>query len=391
MPIFDAYPAIVVLLSVVAYQLLPLGRPRVLLLCGVSVSYLGYLDLGALVVAVAMGTFAYLAVMVGPRLKAKAAKRLWMLAVIGSLLGPLVFYKYWGLLLGPLGIPPHHTYPWVPLGLSFLTFRLIAYVVDQQQTRAQRPGLSTMALFVLFFPIFICGPIERWVTFVRGPTVPFNAEQVGAALQRILYGVAKKVLLADRLAIHILPLSTKPEGFSTQAAWLVFIGCGLQIYLDFAAYSDIAIGLARLFGYDIMENFNRPFLSRNLAEFWRRWHISLSEWIRIYLFMPLATRRPSPVRLHLSTIVAMTLCGLWHGAGWSFVFWGFCHGIGISAYHLWTSARKRYPLANAVGEWRLAGHLSVALTYCYVSLTFVFFAKPFPEALIIVKRMFGVA
>lgn len=390
MPIFDAFLVLLTAATLLLYHLLPAGRVRVCLLCCASGLYIAYLDAGALAVAVAMAAFAYAGAMGVQRLPGGMARRVGMTIGISALLGALVCYKYRGLFLGSFGLGQEddatHTL-WVPLGISFLTFRLIAYFVDQQLPRAERPGLANYALFVLFFPTFIAGPLERWVTFHRGPTLKVDLNQAGWALERILYGVAKKIILADRLALYLMEIGKGPLDPSQRSSWIMFFGFGIQIYLDFAAYSDIAIGLGRLFGYEIMENFNRPYLARNMADFWRRWHISLSEWIRVYLFMPIATRRPSPLRLYVATLVSMSLCGLWHGAGWNFLFWGAYHGIGISAYHLWTAARRKSKLLAAVGEWRPAGWLSVAGTFLYVSLGFVFFSKPMDDALVILHQM----
>lgn len=392
MPIFDAFLILLTAVTLGANHLLPAGRWRVWLLCVSSALYIAYLDLGALVVAAIMAAFAYLCAMGVQRLSKGLPRRAGMAVGITGLLGALAYYKYRGFFLGSLGIVPQdgpvHTL-WVPLGISFLTFRLIAYFVDQQLPKAERPSVDRFALFVLFFPTFIAGPLERWVTFHRGPSLTVDLSQAGWALERILYGVAKKVILADRLAQFLLKASAGPLDPSRRDAWIMFFGYAAQIYFDFSAYSDIAIGLGRLLGYDIMENFNRPYLARNMADFWRRWHISLSEWIRVYLFMPIATRRPSVARLHVATLVSMALCGLWHGAGWNFVLWGVYNGVGISAFHLWAAARRKFPVAAAMGQWRFAGPLSIALTYVYVTFSFVFFCKPLDYTAVILRQMLG--
>jgi alginate O-acetyltransferase complex protein AlgI len=392
MPIFDAFLIILTAVTLVAYHLLPVPRWRVWLLCLSSALYIAYLDLGALVVAVVLAAFAYLGAMGVQRLAKGPARKTAMAAGIAGLLAGLVYYKYRGFFLGAIGIAPQdapvHTL-WVPLGISFLTFRLIAYFVDQQLPKAERPAVDSFALFVLFFPTFIAGPIERWTTFHRGPSLTVDRSAAGWALERILYGVAKKVIIADRLTQFLLKASAGPLDPSRRDSWIMFFGYAAQIYFDFSAYSDIAIGLGRLFGYDIMENFNRPYLARNMADFWRRWHISLSEWIRVYLFMPIATRRPSTARLHVATLVSMALCGLWHGAGWNFVLWGVYHGVGISAFHLWAAARRKFPAAEAIGKWRIAGPLSIGATYLYVTFSFVFFSKPLEYTAVILRQMMG--
>jgi alginate O-acetyltransferase complex protein AlgI len=388
MPIFDLYLGILLAATLIIYRLLPSDRSRILAVCACSTGCLLYLSLSGLVLAVTLGAFTYIAAVVLRSIKAKGIRRVGMGLTIAILLSPLLYMKYWNLFLSSVGIlAGHNIVP--PLGISFLTFRLIAYLVDQNLPRAERPGLPRYALFVLFFPTFIAGPIERWVTFHRGPSIELRKSNAGAALERILYGVAKKVILADWLAWYALRLDSGPLGPTVLGAWLLPVVYSWQIYLDFAAYSDISIGLGRLFGYDIMENFNRPFRSHNMAEFWRRWHISLSEWIRIYLFMPMATRRPSALRLHAAVMVSMALCGLWHGAGLNFVFWGVFHGIGISAHHLWRALCRRSERASRISQMRGIGPLSIASTYIYVNIGFLFFFKPVPDAILVIRRMFG--
>ncbi len=388
MPLFDGYLALLVLAMLAAHHLLRSPRLRVVVLCLGSAAAVGYLDPIALAVTAVLGAATYAAGRVARRITGKGARRCLTVLVVGGLLAALLVSRYARTAAVALGLPEGVGVGWACLGMSFLTFRLIAYFVDQLHPRSQPAPPSQFALYVLFLPTYIAGPLERWVSYGKGPTVALDAREVGRALERILYGVAKKVLLADRLALLIAERSLSPESLSHTDAWLLWLACGWRNYFDFAGYSDIAIGLGRLFGYEIMENFQSPFRSRSVVEFWRRWHISLSEWIRSYIFMPLVRRKPTPVRMHVATLVSMALCGAWHGAAWSFALWGLLHGVALSLCHLWNAYRRKAPWAEAVAQSRYAGAISVALTYGFVSSTFVLFAVPFPVTVAVFRSLF---
>jgi len=390
MPVIDLYLGLLVLVMAMAYRAIPAERGRLLLICAGSIAYLLYLDVRGVILALLVGLMAWWLTPWVRGVRAAGMRRFCLALAIGALVAPLVYYKYWGLVPALHSLIPKSGAELVPLGISFVTFRAIAYLVDQQHPKMDRPSVGQYAAFILFFPTFVAGPLARWTTFHKGPTVPLTVGEAGWALRRILYGVARKVIIADWLAWAVLKIDAGPIGPSGWKLYLLPFLYGAQIYFDFSAYSDIAIGLGRLFGYQIIENFNRPFLARNMVEFWRRWHISLSEWIRSYLFMPLATRRPSAFRLHLAVLVSMGLCGLWHGAGWNFLVWGLYHGVGLSACYLWRAIKQQTQWAKRLGQWRLSLVTDTALTYVYVNIGFILFFKPLPQAFDMMKRMVGV-
>lgn len=225
-----------------------------------------------------------------------------------------------------------------PLGISFFTFEFVHFLADiyRGQIVLSRPGdhpterrreLAHFAAFALFFPTLLAGPIKRYQSFV--PTGRLREEDLAYGLGRMLIGLGKKLLIADSVAPFALRLLV-PDQTSPLGLWLAMYAYAAQIYFDFSGYSDLAIGAARLLGYRVPENFDWPYLATDLPSFWRRWHISLSSWIRDYLYIPLGGNRGGRVRVSLNLIAVMALCGLWHGPAWHFVVWGIWHGLGLA-------------------------------------------------------------
>jgi len=262
----------------------------------------------------------------------------------------------------------------LPLGISFLTFHGLSYVIDIYRGDAPTDGgfLGTM-LYLSFFPKLIAGPIVRYQDFVsqlKSRTVTREDLAIGA--QRIIVGLAKKTILAGTFALTVDQIFMLPlNQLTTGIAWLGAICYTLQLYLDFSGYSDIAIGLARMFGFRIMENFNYPYISKNITEFWRRWHISLSTWFRDYLFFPLGANKRGATRGYLNLLIVFTLCGFWHGANWTFLLWGLWQGVflvlervslGRRMSKWWTPLQHGYALLVMIVGWVL--FRSISVTFC---------------------------
>jgi len=222
----------------------------------------------------------------------------------------------------------------LPVGISFYTFQAISYVmdVDRGQTEARR-NPADVFLYISFFPQLVAGPIVRAAHFlpqIDAPTRP-DARARATAVVLILAGLFKKMVVANYLAVQLVdPVFGFPDGQNWGSALTAVLGYTVQIYCDFSGYSDIAIGVALLLGYRFHRNFDQPYRARSLRDFWQRWHISLSSWIRDYLYIPLGGNRGGPARRTITLIVTMTLAGLWHGAGWNFLLWGFLHGAGLA-------------------------------------------------------------
>ena len=272
------------------------------------------------------------------RYRAQKLSRLVMGSAIGFNLLLLGFFKYSNFLVdnlnvllkalgsGVITLPKVH----LPIGISFFTFHCISYLVDvyRQVVKVQKK-LMDFALYVSLFPQLVAGPIIRYhdiadqITY-RSTTV----DGLVLGIRRFVIGLGKKVLIANTLATTADQVFSIPSAsLSTGLAWLGIICYTLQIYFDFSGYSDMAIGLGRMFGFHFLENFDYPYIAKSIREFWRRWHISLSNWFRDYLYIPLGGNRTSSFRTYNNLLVVFFLCGLWHGAKWNFVIWGMIHGL----------------------------------------------------------------
>ena len=217
----------------------------------------------------------------------------------------------------------------LPLGISFFTFHAISYVVDVYKRNAQAErNLPRFALYILLFPQLIAGPIIRWRDIAAQlPARDQRVADISYGARRFVLGLGKKVLIANTLGHTADQIFALPAAdLTTPLAWLGLVCYTLQIYFDFSGYSDMAIGLMRMFGFRILENFNYPYISRSIREFWRRWHISLSNWFRDYLYIPLGGNQRGERRAYANLVIVFLLCGLWHGASWPFVLWGAWHG-----------------------------------------------------------------
>ncbi|MFC1608484.1 MBOAT family O-acyltransferase [Candidatus Latescibacterota bacterium] len=217
----------------------------------------------------------------------------------------------------------------LPVGISFFTFQALSYSIDVyrgDREPEKHPGI--FALYVAFFPQLVAGPIERSTRLMPQffKKVPFGCDRVTDGLKKILVGLFKKVVIADRLALYVDAVYNNQAQHSGSTLLLATIFFSFQIYCDFSGYSDIAIGSARVLGYELMENFKRPYLSRSVGEFWKRWHISLSTWFRDYLYIPLGGSRVAYWRRYTNIFIVFLISGLWHGANWTFVVWGALHG-----------------------------------------------------------------
>ncbi len=316
-------------------------------------------------------------------------------------LAVLGFFKYYGFFVANAGtaltalgldVPLPMLAVVLPIGISFYTFHAISYVVDvyRGKASAERSPIN-VALYIAFFPQLVAGPIVRAAFFMpqlqRVPPYVATAHAHGARL--ILRGVICKAVIADTLAQICDPVFADIGHYNDRALIIALLAFYGQIYFDFAGYSDIAIGTARLFGYRIPKNFDRPYASASLTEFWRRWHMSLSFWLRDYVYIPLGGNRGSPLAFYRNLLATMLLGGLWHGASWNFVIWGGLHGLGLCGHKLWLELRPR--LGDAIDwngvVWRVT---ALVLTQLWVLCAWAFFrADSFADALEILKATAG--
>jgi D-alanyl-lipoteichoic acid acyltransferase DltB (MBOAT superfamily) len=282
----------------------------------------------------------------------------------------------------------------LPLGISFFTFQKIAFLVDAYRGRVERLNLLDFSLFVSFFPQLIAGPIVHHSEII--PQLrrhePVGAPFFALGLAIFTLGLAKKVLLADTAAVYVGPaFDAAAAGTSLDAltAWGAALAYAAQLYFDFSGYSDMAIGAGLLFGLRLPFNFDSPYQATSIIDFWRRWHITLSRFLREYLYIPLGGNRKGPARRFVNLFVTMLLGGLWHGAGWTFVIWGGLHGLYLIANHGWRALRRRLgPGASA--STPLTRLLAWAVTFLAVLVAWVFFRAPdLATALSILGSMTG--
>lgn len=307
----------------------------------------------------------------------------------------LGYYKYSNFFVVNLASVFHINYSAInivlPLGISFYIFSAISYMMDvyHQKYHANRSWLD-VALYISFFPKLTSGPIVRANRFFeqlhQWNGLHYCDFNIG--IQRFVVGMFKKMVLADHLGVFVDDVFFAPSAYSSLSVIWATVTYSLQIYFDFSGYSDMAIGISRILGFQFDNNFNFPYLSKNLTEFWKRWHISLSSWLQEYLYIPLGGNRKGKLRTYVNLFLTMLIGGLWHGADWSFVLWGALHGMGLIVHKLFCSWKKKIfgdaKKTNVV--WDIC---SVVLTFLYANFCWIFFrAENINKALVVVKQMF---
>ncbi len=358
--LFNSYPFLLVFLPITLGGAVLLNRwaPRNVYLAwlvGMSIVFYGWGDPGLLVLIVGsiLGNSLCGRALLIP---GQSGRKLILSAGILGNLGLIGYYKYAGFAMQNLAsvFPGDWTIPSIalPLGISFYTFQQIAYLVDAYRGEVRQHSLLNYSLlnyslFVIFFPQLIAGPIvhhrDMLDQFRRPKRFPITLTNLSIGLTIFTIGLAKKVLLADGVAPFATAVFTAAEQgrpLSLMEAWMGTLCYSLQLYFDFSGYSDMAIGLSRLFAIKLPLNFDSPYKAADIIDFWRRWHMTLSLFLRDYLYFPLGGNRCGPVRRHVNLLLTMLLGGLWHGAGWTFVLWGGAHGVMLIANHAFRAGMK---------------------------------------------------
>ena len=328
----------------------------------------------------------------------RSAKTLLALGIAGNI-ATLGYFKYSLFLVNNLGQLVGAEWQVesvvLPLAISFFTFQQIAYLVDSYRRIVQEHSFLSYCLFVSFFPQLLAGPIvhhkEMMPQFDNPQTYQFNPLEFSRGMGLIVIGLSKKVLIADNLSLYVKPVFS-PRGIdhlTSLDAWVASLAYTLQIYFDFSGYSDIAVGVALLFGIRLIFNFDSPYQSASIIDFWRRWHMSLSRFLRDYLYVALGGNRKGKTRRYVNLMLTMLLGGLWHGAGWNFVFWGFLHGAFLMLNHLWRGVCQRLGIAaiNSYWIWRCFCRLGLLFV---INIAWVFFrAEDFAAAKKVLFAMFA--
>lgn len=379
--------AVFLLLFLVFYLLywpLPLKGKQILIIATSFIFY-GWYSPSFLLVFLALICFNYYLSSVLQRRKSKGILALGLCVDLGN----LIFFKYFYFFAETLGLLIGDPYlidlraNWIrdydfeielPIAISFYTFQIVAYLVDAYRGDInEHHSFRKYTIFILFFPQFIAGPIMRSVDFmpqIDSPRPSRDRMLNGSLL--VLQGVVKKVLIADRIGVIMNPVWADPGSYDATVLILAPIAFVCQVYCDFSGYTDMARGMARCIGYEIPENFAGPFLATSMRDLWRRWHITLTTWLRDYIFIPLGGSRVAPARIYVNILVTMALGGLWHGATWTMFVWGLGLGL-ILAWEQFT-VRAGWQLLPAEAGW--ANNLRRVRTFLLFAYTAVFFATP---------------
>jgi D-alanyl-lipoteichoic acid acyltransferase DltB (MBOAT superfamily) len=334
------------------------------------------------------------------RIEDSRKRKLLLVVSIVANLGVLCYFKYTNFLLdnlwwsvSSLGV---HANRWhydilLPVGISFFTFQSMTYTIETYRRNIQPcHSLRDFLLFVAFFPQLLAGPINRAADLLPqfSQRLRATAQNFEVGLAQFTLGAVKKLVISDRIAPHVDLIFGAPGNYDGFTLLQGLIGYAVQIYCDFSGYSDMAIGCARMMGFRFMENFQMPYSSVNITEFWRRWHISLSTWFRDYLYIPLGGNRNSSARTYFNLLLTMLLCGLWHGASWNFVLWGGIHGVSLAIHRAWKAWDTLTSLKDNIGFQRVRDFFSRLLTLSVVLVGWVFFrAQTRTDAIQYLRRL----
>jgi len=332
----------------------------------------------------------------------QGSQRRWLLlASIITNIGMLGFFKYFNFVDGNLATlanfldwnyPIHALSIILPIGLSFHTFQSLSYTIEvyRRRQKAER-HLGYLALYVMYYPQLVAGPIERPQNVLHQLHAehPFEYQRVADGLKWMAWGLFKKVVIADRMALFVNSVYDAPSKHEGPALVFATVAFAIQIYCDFSGYSDIALGSSQVMGIKLMKNFDHPYFAQSIAEFWRRWHISLSTWFRDYLYIPLGGNRVTKVHWLFNLMVTFLVSGLWHGANWTYVIWGLLHGVYFIISSLTETLRERLAFFSGLNKMpRLGVVLSTLTTFTAVSFAWIFFrASSLTNALYIVQHM----
>ena len=389
-----------VLAFALAWALSPFPAPWKLSLLGLSYFFYGWWDPKFVLLIVAETALAHVGARLMHRSEDPKHRKAILIGTIAVLLGILGYFKYAGFLtvnidnlarsLGLGNLLPL-IQPTLPVAISFFTFMAISYVIDIYRRQLEPATPLDLAVYLAFFPHLVAGPIVRGGELLPQIRTRRDARHIdySRAGQLILRGMFKKVVVSSYLASHIVdPVFTSPKSHSALDALFATWGYAVQIYCDFSGYTDIAIGLALLLGIRFPVNFDQPYRAVNLQDFWRRWHITLSRWLRDYLYIPLGGNRGSESFVARNILITMILGGLWHGANWTFLIWGGLHGVGQVVGHI---RRTRRAAAGIIEpeptRWRHI--LSVFWTFQFVCLAWIFFrATSVHNAFAVVSQIF---
>lgn len=309
-----------------------------------------------------------------------------LIGIIGNV-GLLAYYKYFDFLITNLNIVLKSDFNYLnivlPLGISFFTFTQIAYIVDAYKAEAKEVDFVNYALFVTYFPHLIAGPIlhhkEMMPQFNKLRNKIINPKNISIGIFLFAVGIFKKVIIADNLSSFVHQGFDIQQSLSFIEAWLVSFSYAFQLYFDFSGYTDMALGISCMFNIFLPQNFNSPYKASNIQDFWKRWHMTLSRFLRDYIYIPIGGNRLGEFKTYINLIITFLIGGIWHGAAWTFVLWGMLHGTGLVVQRLWSKLNIK-----------MHNTFAVIFTFVFVNIGWVFFrAKDFNSAMKVLGGMFG--
>jgi alginate O-acetyltransferase complex protein AlgI len=384
------------------YWLLPWHRARVWLLLAASYTFYAFWSQQLALLVAGTTVMDYLLARGMDSSGSPRARRLLLGLSLAVNLGLLVYFKYANFFIDALreslaAVGGSASLPYleliVPFGISFYTFEAISYTMDvyARRIRAER-NLPNFMLFILFFPHLVAGPIVRGKDFLRqaARAKRWDWPRFQLGIEYFLLGLFKKMAIADNMAVYsdaVFAEGANLSSMSSASVWIGVLAFAIRIYCDFSGYSDMALGSAHMLGYKLTINFRMPYLSLNVAEFWRRWHISLSSWLRDYLFIPLGGSRGSRLKTCRNLLITMTLGGLWHGANWSFIIWGVSHGSLLVVHRYFRDFCANRPRLIALLETWLGKLTRLGLTFFAVTLCWVFFQPSLERAMQVFAKL----
>lgn len=342
----------------------------------------------------------FYAAMIIAKADTQKSKKIGLIVAVGISLSVLFFFKYFNFFNGALGdslnlISINYKYDildiLLPVGISFYTFQTLSYTIDVYQKKyPYEHSLTRFALYVSFFPQLVAGPIERAGHLLNQfkEKKRFDIQRISDGSKLVLWGLFKKVVIAEQLAIYVNTVYGHPELHSGPTLIMATYFFAFQIYLDFSAYSDMAIGMSKILGYDLMRNFRLPYLATSITDFWRRWHISLTTWFTDYIYIPMGGSRVAFPRWIFNIFVVFLISGLWHGAAWTFIIWGMLHAFYYLVQIVWQHLHEKYHINYGISKF-ISTPFKIFLTFNAVAFGWIFFrASSLSEALTIVKRIF---
>jgi len=387
--LYNSWEYLAFLLVVLVFYYMLQTRWQNVLLLAASYFFYGWWDYRFLSLLLISTVTDYFCALKIENAQKQGAKRFYLTLSIVINLGLLGFFKYFNFfvdsaasLLSSIGFQPNeYTLKIIlPVGISFYTFQTLSYTIDVYRKKMKpTKNMVDFALFVSFFTQLVAGPIERATRLLHQIENKRNVDfsKIRSGIFLIFLGLFKKIAIADGIAKVIDPCFTNPYSYLSGELWTGAYLFSIQIYCDFSGYSDMARGTGKLLGIDIMKNFNHPYLSKSVTEFWQRWHISLSTWLRDYLYIPMGGNRKGKLRTYLNLMTVMVLGGLWHGASWNFVLWGGLHGFYLSVHRFFTSLFSKEQSSEKPDQDTIVSKtVKILFIFHLVSLTWIFFRCP---------------